>query len=172
YYRLPKKLDWIKARSKCEKCNHQLTWYENIPVFSYLFLRGKCSQCGKKISSFYFWWELLGGFFFLWLIYFSSLHLLSFWQALLLFLFGESLLFVALIDWQKRYITNKWLKRLFILSVIFLGLNFFTVNFSWFVLEERVLMALIWGGFFWLIDFKSVNHYFSARLMSICSKPS
>ena len=165
YYRLPKKIDWVKTRSKCEKCSHQLFWYENIPVFSYIFLRGKCSQCGKKISAFYFWWELLGGFFFLWLVYFSKIHFLNFWQTILLFLFGESLVLVTLVDWQKRYITNKWLKRLFVLSVIFLVFNFFIANFSWLIIGERILMALIWGGFFWVIDFlaKKILHVTVAR---------
>lgn len=160
YYRLPKKLDWIKARSKCEKCSHQLFWYENIPVFSYLFLRGKCSQCGKKIPTFYLIWEVLGGFFFLWLFYFSKIHFLNFWQILSLFLFGESLLFVALIDWQKKYITNRWLKILLLLSVFFLLINLLTSNWDWLIVGEKLLMALLWGGFFWLIDFlaKKILH--------------
>ena len=38
------------ARSKCPSCGHQITWYENIPVVSWLALRGKCSSCGARIS--------------------------------------------------------------------------------------------------------------------------
>lgn len=36
--------------SKCPKCNHKLLWWHNIPIFSYLFLRGKCYFCKEKIS--------------------------------------------------------------------------------------------------------------------------
>lgn len=36
--------------SHCMHCNHELKWYDNIPLFSYLFLRGKCRYCGVKIS--------------------------------------------------------------------------------------------------------------------------
>lgn len=36
--------------SHCTKCNHKLAWYDNIPVLSYLILRGKCRYCGEKIS--------------------------------------------------------------------------------------------------------------------------
>lgn len=36
--------------SKCPKCQHKLKWYHNIPIFSYIFLRGKCAFCGEKIS--------------------------------------------------------------------------------------------------------------------------
>ena len=36
--------------SHCMNCNHKLNWYELIPVFSYLFLRGKCKKCKNHIS--------------------------------------------------------------------------------------------------------------------------
>lgn len=48
-------------RSRCPKCRHQITWYENIPVMSYLFLRGKCSVCEASISVRYPLIELLTG---------------------------------------------------------------------------------------------------------------
>ena len=71
--RLPKRLEWqwnrdareilelpeiydppppgiVVERSHCPHCKHQLSWYENIPVFSYLFLRGRCRSCKAPIS--------------------------------------------------------------------------------------------------------------------------
>lgn len=39
-----------KPSSSCPHCQHKIRWYENIPVFSWLFLRGKCSNCSAKIS--------------------------------------------------------------------------------------------------------------------------
>lgn len=41
---------FVFSRSKCPKCNNQLKWYMNIPLLSYLFLRGKCAFCSCKIS--------------------------------------------------------------------------------------------------------------------------
>lgn len=41
------KFNLLTPRSRCSKCGHVLAWYENIPVVSYLFLRGKCSECGS-----------------------------------------------------------------------------------------------------------------------------
>ncbi|MBU1613319.1 prepilin peptidase [Patescibacteria group bacterium] len=41
------------GRSICIHCHRQLAWYENIPLFSYVFLGGKCRTCGKKIPWFY-----------------------------------------------------------------------------------------------------------------------
>lgn len=40
----------LGARSVCLQCHYQLKWYDNIPVLSWLFLRGKCRKCGKKIG--------------------------------------------------------------------------------------------------------------------------
>ena len=48
-------------RSACPSCGHQITAAENVPVLSWLLLRGKCSQCGTPISTRYPIVELLGG---------------------------------------------------------------------------------------------------------------
>lgn len=48
--RVPADQSIVRPRSRCPKCEHALPWYENIPVFSWLFLRGKCSACGAPIS--------------------------------------------------------------------------------------------------------------------------
>lgn len=62
-YRLPRGESVVKPRSKCPSCGHGITWYENIPVFSYLLLKGKCSQCDVKIGWRYPLVELLTGLF-------------------------------------------------------------------------------------------------------------
>jgi leader peptidase (prepilin peptidase)/N-methyltransferase len=49
-YRLPKNISIIKPRSFCPKCQASIKWYDNIPVLSFLFLRGKCRNCSAKIS--------------------------------------------------------------------------------------------------------------------------
>lgn len=48
--RLPKGEDALFSRSHCDKCNHPLKWYNLIPIFSYVFQRGRCSFCHEKIS--------------------------------------------------------------------------------------------------------------------------
>ena len=47
--RLSKDESIIFPCSHCVSCNHKLKWYENIPIISYLLLRGKCSECGREI---------------------------------------------------------------------------------------------------------------------------
>lgn len=54
---------WL-GRSICPSCKKQLKWYYLFPVFSYLFLRGKCGFCGKKISAHYLGLEVLTSIFF------------------------------------------------------------------------------------------------------------
>ncbi|MFK7760198.1 MAG: prepilin peptidase [Phycisphaerales bacterium] len=49
-YRLPLGLDVVSPTSRCPKCNTKLTWRENIPIFGWLILRGKCRFCKASIS--------------------------------------------------------------------------------------------------------------------------
>lgn len=49
-FRIPKGESIAKERSHCMSCGYQLKWYDLIPLFSYLFLRGKCRKCRTKIS--------------------------------------------------------------------------------------------------------------------------
>ena len=65
-YRLPLDLSVNKPRrSFCPSCKKQLTWYQNIPLLSWLFLRGKCASCGAGIAFRYFAVELLTALLFL-----------------------------------------------------------------------------------------------------------
>jgi leader peptidase (prepilin peptidase)/N-methyltransferase len=49
-YRTPKEKSVKVGRSFCPKCKEKIAWYDNIPLISYLFLKGKCRRCQKKIS--------------------------------------------------------------------------------------------------------------------------
>ena len=49
-YRIPKHENIATKRSHCMECGYQLKWYDLIPLFSYLFLRGRCRKCGTRIS--------------------------------------------------------------------------------------------------------------------------
>jgi len=64
-YRLPRGQDIIKKRSYCPKCKKILSWYELIPVLSFIIQRGRCLKCKAKISYQYIFIELLTGLLFL-----------------------------------------------------------------------------------------------------------
>jgi leader peptidase (prepilin peptidase)/N-methyltransferase len=58
-YRLPEGLSLAKPRSFCPKCKRKIPFYDNIPLLSYIILRGKCRKCGAKISPIYLLVEVL-----------------------------------------------------------------------------------------------------------------
>ena len=49
-YRLPRGMNLSYPPSHCTTCNYRLRWYDNIPVLSWLMLKGKCRNCGAPIS--------------------------------------------------------------------------------------------------------------------------
>lgn len=63
--RLPNDESVVKPRSRCVGCGYMLSWYDNIPLFSWLFLRGKCRRCRMAISWRYPMVELLTAMLFL-----------------------------------------------------------------------------------------------------------
>lgn len=65
-YRLPLEKSVIFPRSHCPGCHAPIAWNENIPLVSYLWLRGKCSRCENKISLRYPFVEVLTGLLFWW----------------------------------------------------------------------------------------------------------
>ncbi|HTZ97178.1 MAG TPA: prepilin peptidase [Terriglobales bacterium] len=64
-YRLPQGLSIVHPRSACPECKQQIAFYDNIPILSWLALRGRCRYCGAKISPRYLVVELLTGALFL-----------------------------------------------------------------------------------------------------------
>src|SRR5438105_4556334 len=63
--RVPHGLSIVRPPSRCPKCGHGLSWYENIPVLSWLWLRGNCRSCRAPISIRYPLIELMTALLFL-----------------------------------------------------------------------------------------------------------
>ena len=74
-YRIPKKQDIIYTHSYCPNCNHKLGLLDLFPIFSYIFLGGKCRYCKKKIRPRYLILEFLSGMLFVVIAYFMGLRL-------------------------------------------------------------------------------------------------
>ena len=50
-WRIAHEESFVKGRSRCPACGHPLGALDLVPIFSWLFLRGKCRYCGKRISA-------------------------------------------------------------------------------------------------------------------------
>jgi leader peptidase (prepilin peptidase)/N-methyltransferase len=92
--RWPEGLSVVKPRSRCPKCGHQIKASENIPIVSWLFLRGRCSSCGVRISIQYPIVELLVGLIWLAAYFYFGLSFTAFRIAV----FATVLLGIAITD--------------------------------------------------------------------------
>ncbi|QDL36569.1 prepilin peptidase [Rhodoferax sediminis] len=119
-------------RSRCQQCGHQIRWYENIPVLSYLFLRGKCSNCTVPISLRYPLVELATGALFYWCIW----H----WGATLTGLvwcgFSGAIVALAFIDWDTTLLPDD-----ITLPLLWAGL--LAAALQW---TDVPLVSAIWGA--------------------------
>ena len=108
-YRIPKKIDIIYTHSFCPNCGHKLGFLELIPVWSYLFLGGKCKQCKQKIRPRYFILEILSGLSFVLLAYslkinVNNLNTTTLIKALFIVLYLIGIFIIAGIDKEERKI--------------------------------------------------------------------
>lgn len=95
-YRIPRKENIITTKSHCMSCGYVLKWYDLFPVFSYLFLGGKCRRCGTKLSLQYPTMELINGLCYVLIFYIHGFTLES-----VLFALGTSaLLVLSVIDFR------------------------------------------------------------------------
>ena len=143
-YRIPRGyLLTLPRRSVCTTCQRQLTWAENIPVLSYIFLRGCCRGCGNRISLRYPTVEILCGalFFAVYRVFGFSPSLIFYW------VYVAGLLAVTFIDLDFQIIPDR----------ISLGGIVIGILASPYIrelgLSSSILGALLGGGFFWAMGF-------------------
>lgn len=131
----------VRPRSRCPHCGHAISALENIPVLSYLWLRGKCSTCGQAIHWRYPAVELLTG-------------LLSFavaWQfgfgliALAALLFTWMLVALAFIDLETQYLPDN-----LTLPLLWLGL-LVNLNNGFVPLSQAIIGAMTGYLSLWLV---------------------
>jgi leader peptidase (prepilin peptidase)/N-methyltransferase len=101
-YRLPASQSIVHPRSKCQKCDQFIASYDNIPVLSFVWLKGRCRHCGVKIGLRYPAVELLAGMLALATFLKFSLSI----EALIYFAFIACLLVVTFIDLDHRIIPD------------------------------------------------------------------
>lgn len=132
-YRLPREKSIIKPNSFCPHCKKAIKWHENIPILSFIILKGKCSECQNPISIHYPLIESITACLFLYLFIKYNLTL-GFFVYIIFFC---SLIVISGIDFSHQIIPD-------IISIpgIFLGLIFQIIN-SNFIFG---LIGMIFGG--------------------------
>lgn len=141
--RMPHDESVISPPSHCQNCAHQIRWYENIPLLSYLFLRGRCHGCGAHISLQYPLVELINAI--LTLCLFLRFGPTLTFAALLLF--SSSLVVITFIDIEHQIIPDE-----ISLSGIVIGflLSFFIKEPGWL---GSLLGILLGGGSLLLVAY-------------------
>ena len=98
----PEPFNLMVPRSRCPHCGHQIRWFENIPVISYVVLRGKCSQCAAPISARYPAVELATAVLFAWCGWHWGLGC----EALAWCSFSAAVLALDCIDWDTTLLPD------------------------------------------------------------------
>ena len=108
-YRIPKREDILYTHSYCPNCHHKLGLFDMFPIFSYLFLRGKCRYCKEKIRPRYLILELLSGILFVTIAYliglnFYSLNVIKIVEYSFIILYLTFIILISEIDKENRKI--------------------------------------------------------------------
>jgi leader peptidase (prepilin peptidase)/N-methyltransferase len=101
-HRLPRGESIVSPGSRCPKCGRHIRWYDNIPMLSYVILRGRCRHCGSGISGRYFVVELITAFLFLTLFLRFGLTV----NLLVYLAFTSSLIIMSFIDFEHKIIPD------------------------------------------------------------------
>ncbi len=145
-YRLPREIT-LTGRSFCPHCHHRIDWWQNIPILSFLFLRGKCHYCREKISIRYPLVELGTGIITVVTFYFSGWTV----ELALYLVFIYSLIVISLIDMEFGIIPNKMLIFMAI-SGLLLNLVFNTRSIGG-ILINSLITGLIFLSIYFLSYF-------------------
>ena len=134
--RIPLDESIVSPPSRCPQCHASIRWFDNIPILSYLILRGKCRRCGKRISIQYPLVELLNGLL-------SMALMFRFGPTLeygVFFVFCSALVVVTFIDIEHQIIPDQISLPGIVLGFI---LSFFMEGHSWL---DSLLGILLGGG--------------------------
>lgn len=142
-YRMPRDESIAFPGSHCPVCDHKLSWYDNIPLFSYLSLKGKCRYCNTRISFQYPLIEFLNAIIYILLyIRFSFTPLFIFYA-----LVSSVLIAIAIIDLKELIIPDSLVISILVFSLIYKATNYFFYNEPPLILDS-LLGLLLAGGLF------------------------
>lgn len=142
-YRIPRGESIAWPGSHCPACSHDLKWYDNIPLFSYLMLRGKCRYCKTTISPQYPLVESLNAFAYI-IIYLKFGFEVDF---IFYSLMSSVLVAIIFIDLKEMIIPDSLVLSVLVMSIIHKAVNYFLYGISP-ELIGSILGLLLAGGLF------------------------
>lgn len=133
----------VWGRSRCNKCKSKIAWYNNIPLFSYFFLRGRCSSCKERFSLRYPLIEFIMASLFALVVYQYGLSWLTVEYLILIF----GLVTAAFIDYDYMILPDELTLGGLAIGLVGAALNP-ERNFS-----EALIGVLFGGGILWLVAY-------------------
>lgn len=147
-HRIPRRETIVTGRSRCPSCGRQIKAYENIPVLSWLFLKGRCAGCGERISPRYPLIEL--GTAILFALAAAKFDLTV--EAFIYSAFFWVLVVLTVIDLDHKLLPDRVVYPAFVVGWIALVAAALADSDAG-RLTDAAMGALIFGGFFFLVAF-------------------
>lgn len=144
-YRMPEKQSVVPA-SHCMSCGYQLHWYDNIPLLSYMILRGRCRNCHTRLSIQYPLIEGLNAILYLAVFLANGWNLMSVVYCIL----TSALIVLTVIDWRTYTIPDS-------INLLILVLGICATIIDWEHRFDHLIGCVSVGTIFWLIYFLSVG---------------
>ncbi|MBN2432733.1 MAG: prepilin peptidase [Acidobacteria bacterium] len=153
-YRIPRGRSIVRPRSACPHCGRPIPFFDNIPLVSYLILRGRCRHCAARISPQYPAVETLNGL--LWLL--CVVHFGLSLSALFYAVFASAMLVLAFIDVSHRILPH---------GITFGGLALAVASAPWQWLHQAQSQQLAIANFFALFGLRLENPWLISWLDSL-----
>lgn len=152
-WRYPKGKSIIYGRSFCPKCKKTIRWFDNLPIISFIILRGKCRECKKPISWRYFLIEFISGLGFLFIYTNYGYDLLLTFYLLVIFLI---LILIFVVDLENKIIPDPF---------IFTGI---AISFLTFIfIDSHTLLLRFFAGFLTALILLSIHLLTKGRGMGL-----
>lgn len=174
-YRIPLKKNITRERSFCPNCKHKLGFFDLFPIFSYIFLRGKCRYCKNKIGSKYVFIELFTAAMFI--MFFNSLKffevielevlMIKGFELFIFMLFFTFMFLIGFIDVEKYEIEDSLLRYGLLISIIYVFFSYLLhtdVNYVQ-MLISSILLILLYIIYEILRDYKIRTRYYIKFVM-------
>ena len=150
--RVPRKESFVRTRSHCDSCGYQLRWFDLVPLFSFIFFKGRCRKCKAKISVQHFLIEVLNGLLYVFVFYMYGFTV----ETVIFSLLGTTLFALSMIDFKTYEIPVGFQYVIAVLGIIRIAfdytnwlsycIGFFAVSVFLLILYYATKGAAIGGG--------------------------